>query len=744
MFLKPYKSHQFGKLHVFIALFMVTTVVMGTLPGNIAQADADSNPVQTKKSFRNWSSDTFDGVPERTGSPPVSYSSPIQTQPSYAKPPLNEEDPINSDRGMEVGDDGILPLPTSASGGSLPAGFDARGLFSGISVDLSYDVVMGRLTGRDGEMVTVTMGADGYGAAVVDDTGFFWTPVWHTTDGYPMDLACGMTISVVVGSDPAVVIDPPCITGGIDLSTNTLHGQVAGDPGGNYIYPQKGYFDPELMEPRPVTGAFGSSTVTTEADGFGSFTYNLLYDFGAESLYTLDYKVDDGIYVRTYFYPDTPVFMVQQYNSIGGYADVGQTVTASVIDMNTVTVVWSDTTIADWPHGFYDFRDVPIEVGNSVEVALDGGPTLQTFAVALGNLVFDATADTLAGTAPDGIAVRATLWKWSSNFHTRWTHNVFATSGDTFTMDFSSAPWGPIDIRPRDNVLVVAEDPSGNQVQILSGPPFVSANISMDSNIDCVYGRLDGPDLPIVLSLDKGAGEVYTRDTGSFTDVGNNILPPLWCYVIQDGENNLVDFTPGDIVTLKDGTPGWEGSVEVVDFTWSGDTTNNYVNGTTADGDLEVTLSQWHGDAFPINGASTAQCPVSGGSFSRQFVVMDVRDGVMIDFAHYDPVTGFSTDTNLFSYRPTMPYFELNLPFGVGGMAGSPGEIVTARLYDGATLLAETSDDWDDDPYRYWLDDFGGHSLTRDTGWRSAPLVVGQGKWSSRPSPLKEMLIPTC
>ena len=750
MFPKTYPEYRSVCWRACFSLFLVAALLYGALPAAPARANSSADLALDQEppgSDRFGSSRGDSENPYTSSMPSVKEgkSEVPYTRPSTSWYPAQEESMLsnllNSDRGyvlsnqsFEVGADGTLPLPTSAVGGSLPAGFNVRSIMPGITVDLTYNVVAGLIYDDRGESVTVTMGADGYGAAEVDDAGFFWTPIWHTTDGYAMDLECGDSISVVVGSDPAKIINPPCLTGGINILTETVHGSIAGDTGGTSLHLKIGYMNTELDEmqrlnPQPPKSGGGVSD-STQGDGSFSYDYSWIYyyNLGAESLISVDYAVGDG-YARTYLYPDTPVFMIQQSNIIAGYAEIGQAVTATVYEGAGPGERWSDLVSAYGPHGFYTFiTDPQIEVGDVVEVVLDGGPTLSTTAVDLGDFDFDAAGETLTGSAPDGTTVRASLWQWDGGNHRYRNLHVSATSGDIFSMDFTSDPYTPVDLRARDDVLVVAEDTNGNQVQVLSGPPFVSAYVSLDSDWDCAYGRLDGPDLPIVVTLDKGGGDTYTRVTGHTTDMGNRLQ---FCYVIRDAEDNFVDFSPGNIVTLIDGTPGWEGSVEVVDFTWSGDTSGNDINGTTANGDLEVNVSQWRGELYPVYGVDTTQVPVTGGSFSAGYYGFDIRDSVMIDFAHFHPVTGFSTETNAWGYQPTLPYYEVNIPNGVGGMVGSPGETVTAQLYDGATLLAETSEDKDDDPYRFWLDEFDGHWL--QPGYR---VVVSSGGWTA------EMIIP--
>ena len=632
---------------------------------------------------------------------------------------------------IEVGSDGLLPVPSEVPGGELSGGIDPRNLLGGITVDLTYDVVMGFV--NPGETVLVAYGSTGYGAAVADDVGFFWTPIWDITDGHQIGIDCGMTISITVEGNPSTIVVPPCMTGAIDIETDTISGIIPGIPENTEVYFQIGVFYPipdetGRINPKPP-GNVSIENVYTASDGSFSYQPGFASNLGAESLFSVDFQVN-GIWIRSYVYPEQNVFMIQQYNTIAGYAEEGKTVAAEIVDGGS-TLKWSGSTTAYGPHGFYTFTDLSIESGNSVEVQVEGESLMTTTVDYLGDFVFDVDSDTLSGTAPAGKLVRAVMWQYDADALYYQEDEASATTGDLFTIDWIMDEGHEPDLRPRDQVLVIVPDANGNQLQILSGPPFVSAYISLDSNLDCVFGRLDEPGLPIFVSLDKGAGEIYTRDTGFFTDVGNSLGGH--CFVIRDGEGNFVDFSPGDFVTLESDDPSkWSGSVEVVDFAWSGDTENDSISGTTADGDLELTLYQWQDGSYPLRGATTMSVPVSSGTFNASFPNFDVRDGVMMDFSHYNASTGYGTQTNWWSYWPTLPYFELQLPYGISGMVGSPGETVTASLFNGLTQLAETSNDENDDPYWFWLDDFQGNLL--EPGYRVE--VSTSGGWSG------EMVVP--
>ncbi|MDT8382349.1 MAG: hypothetical protein RQ728_08865 [Brevefilum sp.] len=736
----------FGRVRTWLFFWLITAVILSLFPLGIADASLtfDTPEVQSLPTPRR-DPQMFDSFlpPGRKDKPAAAKSNPAYPYSPPGAPYPNKSNTsqtFTQHRSLTsvvpeqingTGSDRNL-TDSSSLPGNLPYSIDPRSLLGGITIDLTYDVVMGFV--NPGDTVMVTVGSEGYGAAVADGVGFFWTPVWHNTNGYQLGIDCEMTISITVESNPPILVEPPCMTGAINILTDTISGTIPGDTGGTEVVFQLGeygmYYDQiGRIQPKPPGGGAVESVVT-ETDG--SFTYQpgFASNLGAESLFSVDFQVD-GIWIRSYVYPDQPVFMVQQYNTIAGYAEVGKTINVEVYDGSS-TFKWSSLTNAYGPHGFYTFNDVPIEPGDSVDVQVEGESSMTTTIDYLGDFNFDVVNNTIIGTAPDGDLVRAVMWQYGAEAYYYQEDETIAAGGDVFTIDWIMDEGHAADLRPRDEVLVILPDASGNQLQIFSGPPFVSAYISLDSNLDCVLGRLDAPNLPIFVSLDKGEGEIYTRDTGWTTDVGNKYDV---CFVLRDGEENIINFDSGDVVTLDSDDPmKWSGSVEVVDFERTGDTTNDVISGTSSDGDLELTVHQWQDGSYPLHGTTTMQVPVSSGNFSASFTNFDVRDGVTLDFNHYDAVTGYGNQTNNWSYWPTLPYFELQLPYGISGMVASPGETVEAWLYDtdGTTLLGYTGDDGDDDPYRYWLGDFGGYTL--EPGYRVE--VSASGGWTT------DMIVP--
>lgn len=595
---------------------------------------------------------------------------------------------------------------TAVADATLPATFNPQSLPAGITVDLVYHVVMGWTAPSN--LITVTT-PTGYGTAVADGVGFFWTPIWHA-DGHPIGINAGEPLAIFVNGALAHSVTPPQISGGIDVLNDTVAGQIDGDGGGTAVALSLSAWNNPSAPGAPAQAA------VTQADG--SFTMPFLEDLGAETLTAVDAAIA-GVNIRTYFYPNPAVFLVQQYDSIAGYATPGQSVQATVYAAYPGSVRWSGEVAAEWPHGFYRFGaigwdEVDIEIGDVVEVTLAGGVTLSTTVANLSNLAFDVALEQLQGSAPAGATVRASLWQWQGGDSVYHEAHAIAGAGDQFTLTFAA------DLRPRDEVEVVIADANGHQVQLLSGPTYLSAWNDPFSNMDCIVGRLDGPGLPITVSL-ATPGQTYVRDTGWNSDAGNRLIG---CFTVRDpgGAWGPINFEPGDIATLE--SPSWQGDVEIITVEWQADTAANSISGDSPAGDLLIALHQWQEGHYPLYGAA-AQTAVASSPFTANFANFDVRDGAILKWSHYNPATGYANEIAAWGEN-YLSYFEVALHHGVGGFTALPDDPVTASLYDEThALLVTTANDGDDDPHRFWLSNFDGHpflpgywiTLTSASGW---------------------------
>ncbi|MBN2148574.1 MAG: DUF11 domain-containing protein, partial [Anaerolineales bacterium] len=593
---------------------------------------------------------------------------------------------------------GVLPKSESLAPQEEAAPVQARAVQQAVNPGFTVDLTMFNISGLagPGDVVTITRttGGDAYGAAQADGVGFFWTPLYDSSgNGQPVSLLGNDTLEVYVNGALAETITPMTITGGIDVLADEVKGTIEGaDPGVPVTVTVSGaWFQP------PAPGA-PLQTTTTDSNGDFAVVFSDI-DLGANNLVAVDYFAD-GNYVRAYLYPNPPVFLVQQYNLIGGYAPREQNIHATVYITYPTDIRWEGDDWADWPHGWYQFDGVDVAPGDVVELYFDDSTVISQTIPNLANLSFDTDTEEVSGEAPDGEIVLASMWQWEARGHLIYSETQDTASGGAFAAAFSG------DLRPRDEVLVSIADDEGHQTQLRSGPPFIDAYMDPTSNGDCIIMRVDGPNLPITYTLDTGS-EIYTRTNPIGPSDAGNSLP--FCYLMWGPGWGPIDFSPGNTITLR--TPSWEGELVLADVSWQADTTGDAITGDAPAGEIEATVRQWYADYYPVNGAAT-RIATAASPYSADFSGFDVRDGGTVDLRYFDPISGFSTRTAL-TYE-NMRYFEMHLPWGVGGWTPVDNETITAYLYDtdGTTLLAQTSDDHDGSPFSFWYDDFQSEPLS--------------------------------
>jgi hypothetical protein len=574
----------------------------------------------------------------------------------------------------------------------------------GFTVDLVYDAVWGLV--EPGDAIVVSRPSDGaYGAAEADGVGFFWTPLWQG-NGQPADVVGGGAIEVYVNGALAASLNPRNVTGGIDVLTDQVVGTIVGDTGGTLVTLTVG------AEGQPPGGSAPQQTVTT--NGSGSFAAAFAsVNLGANGLVAVEYP-RDGHTVRTYLYPSPRVFLAQNLDYVQGYADPGQQVDVTVYEGAGPAVRWSASANAGWPHGWYDiWAPYPshTQVGDVVQVDLGGGQILTTTVVAMSVTGVDPVLNQVVGIAPPGALVTIGMWQLAGYAQATATADP---SGD-FTASFAAA-----DLRPRDEFRVSVSDGEGDESQLLSGAPYIDGLIDGISGMGCVYWRVDGPSLPVTLTL-QTATDVYTR-TGVTSSPGNGSAP--YCAVIRDPGGTPLSFVPGDIVTVK--SPTWQGSLEIADITWAEDTAADQVSGNAPPGEVEVTARQWHFDQYPIHGSAVGAA-TAGPTFVATLSSFDLRDGGYVEVGHYDPTSDFVTHPNGFTTLATH-YFEVGIYGIVTGAPPSRDEMVTAALYDASGVeLASTNDDWDGDPWRFELF-FGDETRIEPGQWVT---VTSESGWTA-------------
>jgi hypothetical protein len=615
---------------------------------------------------------------------------------------------------------GTSHLHTSSSARSIrgqsldPQDIAAASSEDGFVVDLAYEAIWGYVA--PGDEVTVTRTSDdAYGAAEADGVGFFWTPLWRA-NGQPESVGGGDIFEVYVNGTLTTTLSPVTITGQVDVLNDRVVGAFSGAGSGTPVTVTVG-----LEGAAPVSGAPQEST-TTDASGAFTVTFNAV-DLGAETLVAVDYPVGSN-HVRDYLYPNARVFSARQYNQIAGYATPNQAITATVYVTYPTDVRWENTATAGSLHGWYNVNqpaDDDIEPGDVVEVNLGESTVFSTTVFDVGNLSFDTDLDQIYGAAPSGETVRVSMWQWRGDERV-YTQTTDVASADAFTATFTGA-----DLRPRDWVAVVVADANGSQTQLRSGAPFLDVWLDPTIDSDGVVWRVDGPKLPVTLSIQTASG-VYTRENPiGPSDAGNAGMAGHGVYAMWGPDWGPINFTPGDTVTLK--SPSTVLTAVIADLSWEADRGNDRITGETPAGSLEVTAKQWQGDGYPIHGSAT-QTTTASSPYTATFAGFDVRDGGTVEIRHFDPASDFATFIHDWD-GSLLPYFEVHPPKGISARPVSSGDTLTATLYesDGSTQKRQTSQDTPDSWGNYWLDMQGDIrtgdwvSVTDGAGWTAGMQV---------------------
>ncbi|MFW6136189.1 MAG: hypothetical protein ACOC7N_05150, partial [Chloroflexota bacterium] len=580
----------------------------------------------------------------------------------------------------------------------------------GFVVDLAYDAVWGYVS--PGDVVTVTRGDGAYGAAEADGAGFVWTPLWRP-EGQPADIVDGDTIEIYLNGAPEASVPVEEVTGGIDVLADEVTGTIAGVDTDTPVTVTIG------VDGAQPPGDAPQATATTDSEGAFTAAFPGM-DLGPSNLAAVEYA-SGALRVRSYLYPNDRTFAVQNLLVVQGYADPGQELTVTAYEGGGPAERWSGNTTAGFPHGFYRYpawrQSNPAQADDVVEVDLGGGEVLSTTLADLSITDVDTASDAITGTAPAGAEMTVRLWQDGSYAQT----TAAADGGGDFTAELSGT-----DLRVRDWFRLALADGQGNESVLRSGAPFMDALIDPFTELDCVISRVDAPRVPVTLTLDTGT-DVYTRATES--DAGNAVFGGYGCSVIWQEEGVFADLSPGSTLTLA--SPTWEGSFQIADFSWYVDSADDEVTGQAPDGDVDVTVRDWHAEQYPSGGAGMQSATRSGSDYTATFADFDVRDGGTLAVHHYDPATDFGTWYNPIAGQIEIQHFQARTGPMLEGVPPSAGETVTASLYasDG-TPLAQTGEDLNDDPWRFRLE-FGEEgiepgrwvSVTSESGWEAGLQV---------------------
>ena len=558
----------------------------------------------------------------------------------------------------------------------------------GVTVDLFQHSVWGKV--GPGQIVTITGTGDVYGAAQADATGFFWTPLWDGAAGARTEIAVGDPLSVYVDGAPRATITPPAISGAVDPLLDQVYGKVIGDGGGTV-----------------VTATVKGHQATDATDSSGEFSIDFIGILDLDAEDWADVDVADGGRVRARLFP-VDHLVVNSYDSLEGYVQPGQIVTATVYT-GTTSVKIELSTFASADDGWYAMQPgVPIDPGDLVEVDLGAGNVISTIVAGL-SLEVEPGIGEVSGNAPTGEQVTVAFWRWVDNENRYFAYSTTA-SGDAYSVQSDAlVDW------PEPWVHVTVSDENGNETWLFGGAPFLNVNADWDD----AWARVDAGGVPVTATLHTGS-ETYTWNGGS-----HPIYRAAWGIWFDGGMGNPVDIEAGHVITVETST--WTGSMTVADVALGFDVVADEVRGEAPAGHGTLVAYQRQSSRYPING-SAGQTVTIASPFAVALADFDLRFGGSFDFWHYN-ADGNSTHL----YRD-LPAVQIELPNGAGGYAWVPDEAVTATLYlsDGVSVKYSTSDDHDGDPRGFWFGDWAGNTfapsdwltVTGASGWAAGAQIV--------------------
>jgi uncharacterized repeat protein (TIGR01451 family) len=560
-------------------------------------------------------------------------------------------------------------------------------------VDLTYDVVWGRVAPSD--VVAVARADGAYGVDEADGTGFFWAPVWGS-DGRPADVAGGGALEVTVNGAWEATLNPVVIGGQIDVLNDRVVGTIGGAGEGEVVTVTLGAWAYQ----RSFVGA---PQVSTTTDGSGAFTVTFPVNDLGPYHYARVAVGSGSNRVHGYVYPQA-VFHLDSFDLVLGYAEPGQSVTATLV--RSGVPLTSMTTIADRPHGGY-FAALKIEPGDTVEVDLGGGTVVSTTAYTL-TAYMDVGAEQVTGSCLPDAAVR--VWAKDWELGTYAETSTTADASGNYTATFSG-----YDLKASDRVYPSFADDEGNEVLLSTNPP----NIVVYPERDGMEGSGDAANVPYTATL-YHAPDTYTQTGTTHTYVNGT----GW---IDFG----AEIAPGDVVTLE--TPKWMGAMTVADLDISFDLESDRVLGQAdIPGWVEVSANQWNGWAYPARGGVGVSTTVAS-SFAVPLPGFDLRDGCNAMVSHHD--------ANHFVTRVDrqLRQFGVNLPYGLWVQPVLPGQVLTATLYagDGKTVKRQAVEDEVQPWGGIWLDLRGDIvagdwvTVTDGVGWTRGLQIPSMAIWAN-------------
>ena len=331
--------------------------------------------------------------------------------------------------------------------------------------------------------------------------------------------------------------------------------------------------------------------------------------------------------------------LIQQANTIAGYAPVGSIVTATVYigHSGVPRGVGTYPTKAEPPYGWFMISGVEMAPGDRVVVDYQDGASTDMYNVYLSQfLLFRRWHGNERDTDAD-VDMRVSFLKWEVDSYTYYKSQPNSGSGN-FVI---SLPDGGV--TPDTRVDVAIMDDEGNGNYMITGRKYLEVLFSPGWDMDCVMGRVDLPNAPLTLILWRDGTPYYRHPSRPiWSDAGNQAPGGGYCFALwqdEDGDGypeTAMNYQVGDIIQLS--TDTWDSYVTIRDIGWGVDAGNNTIDGqifSGQTGEVSVRLYQSDNTLFshsPIAEARTDADP----NYTLQFDNFDVRAGIYVETYFYD------------------------------------------------------------------------------------------------------------
>jgi hypothetical protein len=440
-------------------------------------------------------------------------------------------------------------------------------------------------------------------------------------------------------------------------------------------------------------------TVNADASGFFSADYTSLAAFDGRAwtdIYALDSNGNSTIgYYDAYN-------IANSFSNPGRiYGDISPSTnfTAQLVRGGSTLQTISGTSEYD---GYFSANfSQDIQAGDVVQlnfnaVSLASSPTATSlsFTVPPVEAILDAATDQLSGTTSPSHTIEVGFWKrdWGSVMTTcdyDWDCNT--TSSDGAGAFSAHAGW---DILPGDSVSMYIYDSQGDYFYYSLSALALAADLSWNE----AQGYWQTPGESILVQLFDSSHTLKDSSTTKASSYDGG----FYAYF-------STDIQPGDILEVGNGT--FTGTMTVQDLTAlldkDADTLSGNIEMLGIDSDAQngevnasgFLVADYSNDEPSINEWNSAcfEPAITGGAYSIDLSTWDVESQDDADVYYAGPDGGYT-------FRRAYPLGVMVYLDGwddIGGTAMEPGSLVTAKLYDGATLLETNTDNAYSDGYYY-------------------------------------------